>query len=453
MARWVGRTATEIAAAVRAGDARAREVVAEHLDRIGRLNAELGAFVRVRSAAALREAEEVDQRPDRGQLPLAGVPVAIKDNLPVAGEPMRSGSLASPDVPRDADHPVVARLRAAGAVVVGMTNLPELGIYPLTDSGFGIARNPWDRRRTPGGSSGGAAAAVAAALVPVAQGNDGLGSLRIPAAACGLVTIKPGPDVVPAQIGTDSWGGLAENGPLATTVADAALLLDVMAGAHIGVAEPSRLRVAVSVKPPGAGIMVHRGFVAAVRLCGDLLGAQGHAVASEDPPYPAWAVPAAVGRWFTAAVPDAAPYEGDGSGLETRTRRHVRAGQALLRVRPPGADDRERLRAALKPFFDRYDVLVMPALARPAPAARRWGEGSWLRSVAISLRYAPMTGAWNLAGFPAAAVPIGPAVAGLPGSVQLVAAPAGEAMLLGVAAQLERARGWPRHAPDYAPRP
>jgi hypothetical protein len=168
MADWVGRTAVEIAAAVRAGDARARDVVAGHLDRIGKLNAELGAFVRVRPAAALSEAEEVDRRPDRDRLPLAGVPVAIKDNLPVAGEPMRSGSLAAPDVPQAKDHPVVARLRDAGAVVVGMTNLPELGIYPFTDSGFGIARNPWDRGRTPGGSSGGSAAAVAAALVPVA---------------------------------------------------------------------------------------------------------------------------------------------------------------------------------------------------------------------------------------------------------------------------------------------
>jgi amidase len=451
MADWVGRTAVEIAAAISAGNARARDVVAEHLDRIGKLNAELGAFVRVRPAAALREAEEVDQRPDRDRLPLAGVPVAIKDNLPVAGEPMRSGSLAAPDVPQADDHPVVARLRAAGAVVVGMTNLPELGIYPFTDSGFGIARNPWDRRRTPGGSSGGSAAAVAAALVPVAQGNDGLGSLRIPAAACGLFSIKPGPGVVPAGIGADSWGGLAENGPLATTVADAALLLGVMAGAPASPAEPPGLRVAVSVKPPGPGIMVHRGFTAAVRLCGDLLGGLGHAVTADDPPYPGWAVPAAIERWFTATVADAAAQAGGRAVLEPRTRRHVRAGQVMLRVRPPGAADRDRLRAALRPFFDRYDLLVMPTLARPCPAARRSGEESWLRSVVTSLSYAPMTGGWNLAGFPAAAVPIGPAVGGLPGSVQLVAAPGGESLLLGVAAQLERTRGWLRHAPAYAP--
>jgi amidase len=151
------------------------------------------------------EAEAIDARADRAELRLAGVPVAIKDNRRVAGEPMRVGSAALPDVPQDKDHPVVARLRAAGAVVVGQTNLPELAIYPCTDSAFGIARNPWDRRRTPGGSSGGAAAAVASAMVPVAQGNDGLGSVRIPAAACGLFGIKPGFGVVPAQIGADSW--------------------------------------------------------------------------------------------------------------------------------------------------------------------------------------------------------------------------------------------------------
>lgn len=450
MEAWVGRTAAEIAAAVRGGQARARDVVAQHLDRIARLNPELGAFVRVRPAEAVREAEEVDARPDRGQLPLAGVPVAIKDNLPVAGEPMRFGSIAAPDVPQNEDHPVVARLRAAGAVVVGLTNLPELAIYPFTDSGFGIARNPWDRRRTPGGSSGGSAAAVASAMVPVAQGNDGLGSIRIPAAACGLFGIKPGSGVVPAQIGADSWRGMAENGPLATTVTDAALMLEVMAGTTFSLAEPSELRIAMSVKPTGPGVTVHRDFVAAVQQCGQALAALGHSVTSEEPPYPLWSTPATIARWFACTVTDAEPYLAS-SELELRTRRHVRAGQVMMRIRPPRDTDPGRLRSALAPFFDRYDVLVMPSLGRPFPIARRWGEGSWLRSVATSIRFAPMTGMWNLAGFPAATVPTGPSVSGLPESVQLVAAPGGESTLLALAAQLERAHGWPRHAPAYAP--
>jgi amidase len=450
MAAWVGRTATQIAAAVRAGEVTARSVVAEHLDRIAKINAELGAFVRVRSAEALGEAEAIDARADRAELRLAGVPVAIKDNLPVAGEPMRVGSAALPDVPQDKDHPVVARLRAAGAVVVGQTNLPELAIYPFTDSAFGIARNPWDRRRTPGGSSGGAAAAVASAMVPVAQGNDGLGSVRIPAAACGLFGIKPGFGVVPAQIGADSWRGMSENGPLATTVADATLMLEVMAGGSFDLAEPSGLRIAISVKPTGPGVMVHRTFVAAVRQCGDLLATLGHTVGSDDPAYPLWSTPVTIARWFACPVVDAKPYLA-GSRLERRTRRHVRAGQVMMFLRPPRDTDRERLRAALGPFFERHDVLVMPSLGCPCPAARRRGEGSWLRSVVTSIRFAPMTGIWNMAGFPAASVPTGVGAAGLPVSVQLVAAPGRESVLLALAAQLERAHSWRRHAPAYDP--
>ncbi len=450
MAGWAGRTATEIAAAVRAGETTARAVVAEHLDRIARLNPELAAFVRVRADAALSEADGVDGRADRAGLPLAGVPVAIKDNVPVAGEPMRVGSAATPDTPQDQDHPAVARLRAAGAVVVGLTNLPELGLYPFTDSVYGIARNPWDPRRTPGGSSGGSAAAVASAMVPVALGNDGLGSIRIPAAVCGLFGIKPGSGVVPSQLGADSWGGLAENGPLATTVGDAALMLGVLAGTAFSLAEPRQLRVCLSVKPPSPGVLVHRGFRSAVRDAGQHLQRLGHTVTDDDPPYPWWAPSAMVERWFATSVTDARPFL-SGPGLERRTRRHIRAGQRVLFLHPPRESQRERLRARLVPFFDRYDVLVMPTLARPAPPARRWGEGTLTRSVVTALLYSPMAGTWNLAGFPAAAIPAGPSVQGLPASVQLVAAPGGEALLLALAAQLERAAAWPRHPPAYEP--
>jgi amidase len=444
MAEWVGRPATEIANAVRSGVVTAADVVAQHLDRIAKLNAELGAFVRVRQAEAAIEAAEVDARADRAGLRLAGVPVAIKDTVPVAGEPMRLGSAATPATAQEKDHPVVARLREAGAVVVGLTNLPELSIYPFADSSFGIARNPWDRRRTAGGSSGGSAAAVASAMVPLAHGTDGLGSVRIPAAACGIFGIKPGPGVVPAQIGVDSWGGLLENGPLATTVADAALMLEVMADARFDLTEPAGLRIAVSVKPP-PGVLLHRTCVAAVRQYADLLASLGHIVETEDPRYQPWMTPALIARWFAAPVRDANRCP---AGLERRTRRHVRAGQIMLRVRPSHDRDRERLRAVLTPLFDRHDVLVMPTLARPCPSARRWGEGSWLRSVAASLMFAPMTGMWNIAGFPAASVPA-PPVAGLPGSIQLVAAPGGESVLLALAAQLESAGGWRRHAPAY----
>ena len=228
-------------------------------------------------------------------------------------------------------------------------------------------------------------------MVPIAHGTDGLGSVRIPAAVCGLFGLKPGPGVVPAQIGADSWGGLLENGPLATTVADAALMLEVMAGTPFALAEPPPLRIAASVRPAGQGVVVHRSFRAAVRECAGLLASLGHTVAADDPAYPLWATPALIASWFASPVGDAAPYLA-GSGLERRTRRQVRAGQLVRRVRPPGDGDRDQLRAALLPFFDRHDVLVMPSLAWPCPPARRWGERSWLRSVVAALRFAPMTG-------------------------------------------------------------
>ncbi|WP_331766389.1 amidase family protein [Embleya sp. NBC_00896] len=454
---WIGRTAIEMAAAVRAGEVSAREVVGQHLDRIAALDGRVGAFVRVRADDALVEADSVDARPDRSELPLAGVPIAIKDNIAVAGEPMRSGSAATPATPQAVDHPVVARLRAAGAVVVGQTNLPELGIYPFSDSVYGTSRNPWNLEVTAGGSSGGAAAAVAAGMVPIAHGNDGAGSIRIPAADCGLFGFKPGTGLVPAEIGPDSWDGMSENGPLTTTVADAALMLAVMAGADVAGAdpEPAGIRVALSVKPPVAGIVVHREFKASVGAAGRLLRGLGYAVEPAEPKYPLWAALAVNSRWLALPARDAAPYLADPKlrgRLETRTVRHARAGRIAAAVRPPRDTDRSRFRAAMAPFFDRFDVVVMPTLAQPAPAARRWGQGSWSSSFVTSGRYAPMTVAWNLAGYPAATVPMGEGPNGLPSAVQLVGRPGSESLLLAVAARIEQARPWPRHAPAFTVR-
>ncbi|HEY7485539.1 MAG TPA: amidase family protein [Streptosporangiaceae bacterium] len=453
MTGWVGKTATEIAAAVKNGDVTAREVTQEHLDRIAAIDGELGAFVRVRTEAAPDEAAAVDARADRNDLPLAGVPVAIKDNVPVAGEPMRSGSAATPDTPQEKDHPLVARLRAAGAVVVGITNLPELGIYPFTDNVYGIARNPWNTGRTAGGSSGGSAAAVASGMVPIAHGNDGGGSIRIPAANCGLFGIKPGPGVVPSDVGESSWGGLSENGPLTTTVADAALMLAVMAddASLAGLAEPESLRIGVSVKPPSAGMTIDKEFKRTVAATGAELTALGHSVEEDDPGIPFWAANAFMARWLSYPGIDAEPYLTDpdlAKLLQPRTRRHVRAGRIVTKLRAPKDNDRERLRHAVAPFFGRHDVLVTPTTAHPAPRARR-GETSWLRSFGTSVRYAPMTGAWNLAGYPAMTVPAGVGESGLPLAVQLVATPGKEALLLGLAAQLEQRRPWTRHAPSY----
>ncbi len=167
----------EIADAVRAGEATAEQVVADHLEAVAARDGAVGAFRTVLADAAMAEAKALGHRPD---LPLAGVPVAVKDNVAVAGHTATNGSLAIPEAPAPHDHPVVARLRAAGAIVIGLTKVPELCLY-----GFAETRNPWDPTRTAGGSSGGSAAAVAAGMVPLALGNDGLGSLRIPGRAAG----------------------------------------------------------------------------------------------------------------------------------------------------------------------------------------------------------------------------------------------------------------------------
>src|SRR3989440_617928 len=179
---WVGATAREIARAVRRGDATATQVVADHLDCIGAHDAALNAFRLVRGGTAIAEAEAVDEQEDLANLPLAGVPIAVKENTPVAGLPTWHGSAAARQEVAETDHEGVRRLRGAGAIVVATSRMPELGLLAVTDDQTAITRNPWRTDRTPGGSSGGAAAAVAAGLVPIAHGNDGLGSVRIPAA-------------------------------------------------------------------------------------------------------------------------------------------------------------------------------------------------------------------------------------------------------------------------------
>jgi amidase len=274
-------TAVETVAAVRAGTTTARAATEAALARIAAVEGLLGAFQVVRGEKALAEADALDGRRDLAELPLAGLPVAVKDNLPVAGEPMRDGSAGSDPAPQEHDHEVVRRLRAAGAVVVGTTRVPELCVFGATDSVFGVTRNPWDPSRTSGGSSGGSAAAVAGGTVAVASGNDGMGSIRIPAACCGLFGIKPGHGVVPADLGNGSWFGMAENGPLATTVADAALVLSVLAGrpelADVG--QPATpLRIAVSTRSPVVGTRVDPAYVDAALRTGDALSGAGHTV-------------------------------------------------------------------------------------------------------------------------------------------------------------------------------
>ncbi|WCE01056.1 amidase family protein [Streptomyces sp. HUAS 31] len=445
MTSWVGRTATEIAAAVREKRATPREVVAEHLARIERVDGDIGAFRVVRAEAALAEADEVASRGDLAELPLAGVPVAVKDNLAVRGESKRVGSAATPDTPSDEDHVTVARLRAAGAVVVGLTNVPELCVFGTTEGVHGTARNPWDTSRTAGGSSGGSAAAVAAGMVPIALGNDGMGSLRIPAANCGLVTIKPGTGVVPAGVSDGDWFGMSENGPLATTVEDARLMLSVLADTEVVRPDtPGTYRIAVSLRSPIAGVAVSKPYASAAREAAGLLIKAGHQVRRADPPYPMSLGVTSLTHWTAGTAVDAQGL--DARRLTRRTRVHAAVGKRFVDRARAGAS-REELRRRLEPFFDEYDVLLTPALARRSPRSEPWHERGWLRNIMANTNYSPLTPPWNLTGWPAMAVPLGTLPSGAPTAVQLVGRPGSEAELLALAERMEELRPWRRTAP------
>jgi amidase len=454
----VGLSAVDIAARVRDGRLTPTAVVAAHLAHAAGAAAGVDAFRTLRTDEALAEADALARRPDLATLPLAGVPVAVKDNLPVAGTAMRLGTRATPPNPQPRDHEVVRRLRAAGAIVLGLTHVPELCIWPFTDGPLGTARNPWNPDRTAGGSSGGSAAAVAAAAAPIAVGNDGLGSIRIPAAACGLVGVKPGTGLVPSDIGDGSWFGYSENGPLATTVDDAALMLAVLAGradlAHPAAESTTRLRVALSTRAPAPGVRVDPACADAARQVAALLERAGHQVARRDPP----AGPAdglhVIATWGLGAAGDRdalVAAGADPTAFEPRTHAHARMGRALGRLGLGTPAARARLRARLVAFFADVDVLVTPTLARTAVAAAGWPERGWRASVATSLAFAPFTGAWNAAGLPALTLPVARAPDGLPIGVQLVGPAGSEARLLDLARAVERALPWPRHPPGAIP--
>lgn len=436
-------TAVDIARSVRNGELDPVEVTEQALSRIRAADGVVQAFRRVRDTAALAEAAALRERSDLAGLPLAGVPIAVKDVVEVEGEHAEWGSLASSREPATADDHIVRRLRGAGAVIVGITRVPELCVWPMSDSPSGVARNPWEPAYVAGGSSGGSGAAVAAGLVPLAHGTDGLGSVRLPAGMCGLVGIKPGAGVV-AEPHDGGWFGMSTHGSLATTVADAALLLGVLAERpDLGeIADPSTVRVAISTQVPLTRAPVPRPLRDAVTRTGLLLGEAGNRVVTAQPRYPAAAVAGLLTRWLAGPAEQAADL--DRALLQRRSRAHVRAGDVVRRtglVRAGAAQD-WRLRA--EEFFADHDVLVTPTLATLPPKARRWHERSWLGNAVPSMRLAGFTGLWNLAGYPALSVPAGRHPAGVPLGVQLVGAPGSEPLLLGIAAQLERLNPWPR---------
>lgn len=444
---WVGATAKQISRAVRRGDITATQVVADHLEQISITDPSLDAFRVIRAGEAITEAEKVDDQEDLSNLPLAGVPVAVKENTPVAGLPTWNGSAAARTGVAEEDHEVVRRLRGAGAVVVGVTRMPEMGLWAVTDGSDAPTRNPWDRDRTPGGSSGGAAAAVAAGLVPIAHCNDGLGSIRIPAACCGLVGLKPGRGVVPSELGVTNWYGLVEHGVLTTTVADAALGFSVLAGRDpIKLVEPSRLRVGVSTRSPLAGVRADEPNMEAVTSASKLLVQAGHDTRTADPKYPPTLGIGTLATWFASAYRESEDYQR--AQLQPRTRQHIRLGKWALRSGLVRQSQRDAFREACIQFFadNSIDLLLTPALASAPPLADGHAGGSWRHNMSVSMKYAPFAAPWNVAGLPAIVVPVGIRPDGLPLAVQFVGPPDSEALLLAVAGQFEVLNPWQRHA-------
>ena len=449
---------------LRSGEVTPRELVELYLARIERLDPKLNAFVSVRSEAALAEADAALDRLRAGESgPLLGIPVAVKDNVDIAGEVTGHGTGAN-ETPATSDAEVVRRLRAAGAPMLGKTTMPELAMWGhMTESQtHGGTRNPWDTERSAGGSSGGTAAAVAAALAPVGLGSDGGASIRVPSALCGLFGLKPTRGRISTLPDPEHWHGLTAFGGLARSVLDAALFDDALRGAAAGDAHtppepeigfaaaarrpPGRLRVAMSLKAtiPGtkAGPVARR----AVEETAELLRSLGHEVAERDPKY-GLLLPDILPPYLAGVADDAARLDHP-QQLESRSRRmawlgrrlHGRALRRALRREPAVA---ERVNA----IFADHDVLLTPVTAaQPEPVEQWRGKGA-VRTFNGGGPYVTYTAIWNYLGQPAAAVPAGFDEDGLPTAVQIAAPVNGETTLLSLAAQLEQARPWADRRP------
>ncbi len=435
-----------------------RELTEGYLERIERLDPRLNAYCLMLADKALAQAEEADRRIAGGEeAPLLGVPLAIKDVEDVAGEPTAFGTGAFEGTAAT-DSPMVARLREAGAVFLGKTNLPELAICGFTESRtWGVTRNPWDTDRTTSGSSGGSAAAVAAGLCAAGSASDGAGSIRNPAAFCSLFGLKTQRGRIPFRP-ADHWHGLSVTGCVTRTVLDTALWLDATmaregeAGApppparpfaEAARTRPESLRVALSTKPIRAVAppIVSDEVKRAVHETGELLGSLGHRIAERDPAY-GLAGNNLVPRYLGGIAEDVAAVPHP-ERLEPRTRGFGRLGRLypgamVRRARRQGESDARRINA----LFGDFDVLITPMVGELAFEVGRWeGRGAVRTLLGMSRTYcfAPV---WNHTGQPAAAVPAGIGADGLPRSVQLVGRPGDEATLLSLAAQIEAERPW-----------
>ncbi len=436
------------------GETSSAELTALFLDRIERHDPAINAFRVVFAERARAEAAQADARRRSGdERPLLGIPIAIKDDTDVQGELTTWGTSAN-ETPAEADSEVVRRLRAAGAVILGKTNVPELMITPFTESPtFGITRNPWDLQRSAGGSSGGSAAAVAAGLASAALGSDGGGSIRIPAAACGLFGLKPERGRVPTAPASEPWHGLSTWGAITRRVADTARFYDAIRDGgesftDAATREPGTLRIAVSRKPPPqVAARPDAEQLGALEGTAELLRSLGHDVVDRELDWgTAWLNFA---PRFLRGIHDEGWTVEHPERLARRTRGFMRLGSlipraALDRARAQEAADRARV---CRVFDDGFDLVLTPAFIHRPPRVLRYEGRSALWTVNGISRFAPYQAIFNHTGQPAAAVPAGFAGDGFPLSVQIAGPLGGEGVLLSLAAQLERERGWPAHRP------
>ena len=468
------RSATELAGMVRAGELSARELTEISLERIEELNPQLNAFVQVDGERALATADGIGPGDER---PFAGVPIAIKNNRPVAGLRATLGCSLLAEHVADHDSNITRRLKEAGFVIVGTTTLPEYGILPVSEARiFGPTRNPWDLQRTPGGSSGGSAAAVAGGMVPVAHGNDGGGSIRIPAACCGLVGLKPARGRISAAPERGE-APLDVDGVLTRTVADTAAILDVLAGYELGDATwapppsepfalsatragapPTRLRIAATTFSPIADAVVDPICAQAVTDAAGLLRSLGHEVEEVDPPWRIEGLSELFGAVFSIHIALQIVYAGMVAGreptaadMEPMSWAIYQMTQGINSLQGLGLEIQlQALTRQLVTFLAPYDALLTPALAeRPLPLGTLdTAAPDPMSTFTRSGLFTPFTPIFNASGQPGISLPLFQGEDGLPLGVQLVGRPAGEAALLALAAQVEEARPWAeRRAP------
>jgi amidase len=451
---------------IRAGEVSSRELVELYLERIERIDPQLNSYRVVMAERALAEADQADaRRRSDGERPLLGVPIALKDNVDVAGETTTLGTSAHGG-PATEDAEIVRRLRAAGAVILGKTLLPELAVYPWTESAsFGATRNPWDTAATTGGSSGGSAAAVAAGLAAAGMATDGGGSIRIPAACCGLFGLKPQRGRVSLMPDSEHWYGLSVFGSVTRSVLDSALWLDVVSGRAPGDAEaarppatsfaeaaqtaPGTLRIAVSTATGVPPVKTKPEVARAVDETADLLRSLGHQVERRDPKY-GWMMPLFLPRWLRGIYDDVRrlPHP---ERLERRVRRLAAAGKLIspdLVARSRAAEP--QFTARIGEVFRDFDVLLTPTIPTPPWPVMRFEGRSVVGATLGAADITPFTVPWNISGQPAASVPAGFTAEGLPLAVQLIGRPHDETTLLSLAAQIEAERPWAEQRPALA---